>query len=156
MTPLIPIIGLVGGGVFAYKRAKKKKGLTPQRQQIYQSAIKNEKDPEKLKTLATAFDKEGMKPYGDELRKRAALRSMPPAQQQAYGEAFAKGMTSQDPSAVHRLADAFHAKGAYGAAQHLRDYAKGLSSKVASIFHHHTTTPPAAETPPPPPPEQAT
>ena len=154
MTPLIPIAGLIGGGLIAYKRAKKKKGLTPQRQQIFQSAIKNETDPTKLNTLAAAFDKEGLKSYGDELRKRAGLRSMTPLQKQTYGEAFTKGMASTDPSAIHKLADAFHLKGAYGAAQHLRDRAKGLSAAVSNIFHHHHTTPapaPTEETTTPPP-----
>lgn len=148
MGPLIPVVALAVGGGLAYKRAKAKKGMTPERQKIFQSALKNVTDPVKLENLAKQYDKEGLRAYGDELRKRAKLRAMPPEQQKARDTAFRKALSSTDPAAVQRVARAFHKEGAYGAAKHLNDYAKGLSQKVLGIFHAPRPTPPAPQAPP--------
>jgi hypothetical protein len=133
MTPLIPIV-LGAGALFAYKKAKKKTGMTPERKKVFEAAIKNLEDPKKLRALAATFDKEGLKAAGDELRKRAKLREMPPKKKEQRRQAYKKGMSSSNPEAVNKLATAFQAEGAYGAAQNLRDYSKGISAKVTSIF----------------------
>ncbi len=135
MAPIIPI-ALGAGALLAYKKAKKKKGMTPERKKIFEEAIKHLDDPAKLRKLAASFDKEGLKEAGNELRKRAQLREMPEPVKQARREAYKKGMSSTEPAKILKLANAFHKEGAYGAAQNLRDYAKGISSKVTAMFHH--------------------
>lgn len=142
MTPLIPIV-LGAGALFAYKKAKKKTGMTPERKKVFEAAIKNLEDPKKLRSLAATFDKEGLKAAGDELRKRAKLREMPPKKKEQRRDAYRKGMSSSNPEAVNKLAAAFQKEGAYGAAQNLRDYSKGISAKVTSIFSAPRTTTPA-------------
>ncbi len=141
MTPLIPIVAAAVGGGIAYHRAKKKKGMTPERRKIFQNALKNVKEPAKLRDLAKTFDKEGLRAAGDELRKRAKLREMPEPVKKARSEAFRKGMSSKDPNGVLKLAKAFRSEGAYGAAKDLADYAKGLSARVANIFQSPKPTP---------------
>ena len=140
MSPLviIPILAL-GGGV-AYTRAKKKKGITPDRRKIFQNALKSVKDPKQLRSLAASFDKEGLRVYGDELRKRAKLRELPDKVKEQRSSAFRKGMSSTTPAAITRLAQAFHREGAYGAAKDLRTYARGLSDRVANIFQSPRVT----------------
>jgi len=129
---IVPLgIGALAG--LAWWRSKRKPhGMTPERKKIYETALESLKEPDKLRSLADAFDKEGLKDEAIMLRKRAALRELPPASKEARKAAFRKGMSSSDPKAVHALAVAFHKQGATGAAQALKKYAEGLP---------HVTTP---------------
>lgn len=126
--PLLPllVLGLAGGAAYTVSR-KPKAEMTPDRQVIFQTALESVADPAKLKAMADVFESQGLKEQADLLRKRAALRSMPPDVKEERRAAFQAGMASQNPVAVNRLADAFEAEGALGAASALRDYAKQLS-----------------------------
>ncbi|MGH9966571.1 MAG: hypothetical protein ACREBG_01890 [Pyrinomonadaceae bacterium] len=123
--PLIPI-AVVGLGGYAWYRAKKRKGMTPERKKIYDAAMKSLKDPAKLNALADAFEKEGLKNEASQLRKRAKLRGMPDGVKAARRDAFKKCMQSKDPNAIEKCAKAFEKEGATGAATKLRQYAAGL------------------------------
>lgn len=132
MVPLIPIaLGI--GTALAYRKVRNKKGMTPERKKTFETALKTLTDPDKLETLAAAFEKDGLKAEGAELRKRAKLRRLPKEQQQARRQAYKKGMSSSDPEKVRTLAQAFHKEGAYGAAQQLRNYAKGLLNNIPMV-----------------------
>lgn len=126
--PLIPIVvtGLVVTSYTVVRKRSSVRGMTPQRQMVFDHAIKVLKDPIKLRALADAFRKDGLKAYADLLDKRAALRELPEDVKEARAKVFKTFMTSTDPVAIHKVADAFSAQGATGAATALRDYAAGL------------------------------
>lgn len=128
MISLIPAV-LAGGLGLAFLRARKKK-MTPERKKIFESALKTMKEPEKLIKLATAFEKDGLRAEGGELRKRAKVLSMPPAKKEEYRQAYKAGMKSADPTKVKKLASAFHKQGFYGSGKNLRDYAQGLVDQM--------------------------
>jgi hypothetical protein len=109
--------------------------MTPERKKVYETALESLKDPEKLRSLADAFDKEGLKDEAIMLRKRAALRELPASSKEARKAAFRKGMSSSDPKAVRVLATAFHKQGATGAAQALKKYAEGLPQPTTPEQH---------------------
>jgi hypothetical protein len=124
---IVPIVAGLGTlGVAYWKVKHRKPKLTPERKKIYTEALKSLKDPVKLRSLASDFEKEGLTHEAAMLRKRADLRAKPPTQKEAHVEAFKKGMQSKDPKAVHTLADAFAKTGALTAASKLRKYAMGL------------------------------
>jgi hypothetical protein len=126
MLPAIPIV-LGGAAAYAaFKKWRKPSGMTPQRKQIFEAAMRTLKDPSKLRELAASFEKEGLKAEAGILRKRAALFSAPPAVRQARLQVFKQAMSSTKPEAVRVVAKEFHKKGAYEAASKLRNYAKGL------------------------------
>jgi hypothetical protein len=125
MLPLIPI-AVVGLGGLAIWKSRKHHGMTPARKKIYETALRTLKDPEKLRTLAKAFDKEGLKDEAIMLRKRALLREMPPDIRAKRQEVFSRAMASKNPAKVENVAQAFHKEGAVGAAANLRKYAAGL------------------------------
>lgn len=131
--------------VFAALR-NSKKGITPERQVVFEDAMHKCKDPTKLRKLAETFDKEGLKdPFGDMLRKRADLRALPEATKKARRDAFHKAMATTDPTKVpvlERMADRYEEEGCTGVAYQLREYAKGLKGQ-----------PPVQATPPEPEPK---
>ncbi len=123
LIPLV-ILGLTAGaGVLAVKRPV---GITPERKKVYEEAFKSLKEPEKLRELAEAFEKEGHKNEADMLRKRALLREAPPEVKQARRAAFKKAMASTNADAVRAMGDAYLSQGASGAARALYQYADGL------------------------------
>lgn len=122
--PLIPVgIGLLAGG--AYWKHKKRKGMTPERKKIFEAAMNTLKDPNKLRKLSDAFDKEGLKNEATLLRKKALLRELPEDKKVARRKALKAGLKVSSPADVHKvekLANAFHNEGALGAAQRLREH----------------------------------
>ena len=100
--------------------------MTPERKNIYEAALKTKLPAEKLRALADAFEKEGLKEEAEMLRKRAALRDAPPNVKKDRRIAYKKGITSKDPAAVEQLAGAFQKMGATSAALNLKRYAAGL------------------------------
>jgi hypothetical protein len=100
--------------------------MTPERKQIFETALRTLKDPEKLRILADAYEKEGLKPEAEMLRKRALLREMPADVRARRQQAFGAAMRSKDPAKVEAVATAFQREGATGAAANLRKYAAGL------------------------------
>ena len=123
--PLLPATVAVAAALAAW-RYKRKRGLTPERRVIYESALKLVKDPAELRQLAKTFADEGLKAEADMLNKRAALRELPDSVKAARRQAFKDGMASKNPAAINKLADAFEKQGAVGAAANLRKYAAGL------------------------------
>jgi hypothetical protein len=129
--PSAPVIVICLALVAALKSGKK--GITPERQVAFETAMHKCKDPAKLRSLADTFDKEGLKdPYGDMLRKRATLRELPEDVKKARRDAFRKAMQTTDPTKVpvlERMADAYEEEGCTGVAYKLREYAKGLKGQ---------------------------
>lgn len=128
MFPLIPVV-IVSGSALAFWKAKHKPKMTEQDKKIFEAAFKtlnSADDAEKLEKLAKAFEKKGFRAEAGELRKRAKIISLPPAKKKEYRDIAKKAMASTDPNKVKNVAQAFHAKGMYGTAKNLRDYALGL------------------------------
>ena len=127
--PVIPIVVIGLAGLAWHQSSVSKKGImTPQREMVFNNALKTVKDPEKLRKLADAFECESLPAQATLLRKRAALRELPNETKEARREAFKKGMKSKDIAGVEKLAGAFEGEGATGAAEALRNYAKGLAA----------------------------
>lgn len=124
--PIIPVAGVALLGAAAVRQYRKRDKMTPESKRVFEQAMKTLKDPAKLRTLAAAFDKEGLKPQGDELRKRAAIFAAPPKVQEQRRQVFKKAMNSNNPVAVKKVAAAFQKVGHYEGAQKLRNYARGL------------------------------
>jgi len=131
---IIPIIIASLAGLAFWKASSDKtpeKGtITPDRQAIFEAALNDLKDPAKLRAMAQVYRREGLEAYADLLEKRAALRELPDDVKDARKDAFQKGMSSDDPAAVAKLATAFEKEGATGAATALRKYADGLQKGV--------------------------
>jgi hypothetical protein len=125
--PVVPIVvvGLAGGALWRVKRVKYGV-MTPDRKKVFEDNLKSQKDPIKLRTLADAYQKMGLKTEATELRKRAALREAPESLKKQRAAAFQKAISSSDPAKVHTVANAFHLIGAYEAASKLRNYARNL------------------------------
>lgn len=133
MLPLI-VTGVAAATGIAWWRAKHKKGLTPERKKIYEAAMKSSGlSPDKVRALADSFEKEGLKEEAANLRKRAALMELPPDVKAARRKAYKRGMKSNDPAAVTKLANAFHKEGALSAAQSLHKYAAGLKKSGGKV-----------------------
>ena len=127
--PLIPIaIGSTFGAAIGLylRKPSKPKGMTPERQRIYEAALNSLKDASKLRTLADAFNKEGLTEQGNLLLKRAALRELSPQEKQANQAKFKNALKLTNPAEVLKIAGEFDEKGCTGAAYNLRNYAKGL------------------------------
>lgn len=128
--PLLPIV-VVCLGAAAYHKTTSKKGpgkgvLTPERQHYFETAIKDLKDPEKLRNLAKTFREQGLPMHADMLEKRANLRAIPEAKKKERRAIFKRAMKSTDINAIRNLANAYEREGCTGAAKELRDYAASL------------------------------
>lgn len=128
MFPIVPVVvvGLAGGALWRVKKLKYGV-MTPERKEFFEKSLKL-KDPIKLRTVADSYQKMGLKTEANELRKRAALREAPKELKDKRTAAFQKAISSTDPNKVSVVANAFHAIGAYEAAQKLRNYARHLIS----------------------------
>ncbi len=126
--PLIPVA--VGGliAIAAVVQAKRAPKMTEERREIYESALRNLKDPEKLDELATVFTQYGLVREGTLLKKRANLRRLPEAVKIERRAIFKKAVTSKNPNAVLSVAAAFENEGCTGAAVNLRRYAAELQA----------------------------
>ena len=126
-------IGFLGG-----KRYEVVKGMTPEQKKIYEEALKTLKDPTKLRKLADEFERNGFKDEADLLRKRAALRELPPEQKAIRREAFRKAIsvgkdgkvTQEQIDRVKKMAHTFHLQGATGNAAALLSHATGLQKLI--------------------------
>lgn len=126
--PLVPLAAaaVLAPIVWGLRKRRPAKGLTPERKKIFDAALLRLKDPEKLKSLATTFKKEGLKREAELLEKRAALRTLPVETQKARRAVFRKALSSKNKAGIMKVADAFRDEGATGAAAALRAYAAGL------------------------------
>ncbi len=104
--------------------------LTPDRELIYNRAINNLQDPEKLRKLAAGFKEQGLKPQAEMLEKRAALRDLPRDLKKERRAVFKKLMLSEDPKKILEAAAVFDDQGATGSALALRERAAHLQQKL--------------------------
>lgn len=134
MIPLIPL-AIVGMGVLALRsRAKQDSSyagqyhgiLTPERTEVYNTAMNKCKDPAALNAIAGEFEKQGLHGHAIMLRKRANIPNLPPEQVQAYRQAYQSAIKSNDSVGVKRVAAAFHGEGMTGSAEALYKYAAGI------------------------------
>jgi len=125
MIPFLPAaVAVLAGAAFFLK--KKGGGMTPARLTIYYTALNSERDPVKLRALAKTFKAEGLDAEAAMLEKRAKLRELPPEIKAARRQAFKDAMNSQNKDAILGMAQAYENEGATGAAEKLREYARGL------------------------------
>jgi hypothetical protein len=130
--PLVPVtIGALAGLAYLRGQAQKKGVFTPERRIVFETALATLRDPESLRKLADAFDKEDLRAQAAILRKRAALRELPREKQLARRAAFRKAMSSKDAEKVEAMSRAFREEGCTGAAEALERYASGLRGTFA-------------------------
>lgn len=124
--PLIPAAGVALLATAAVRQYRKRDKMTPESKRIFEQAMKTLKEPAKLRTLAAAYEKQGLKAQAAELRKRAAIYDAPPQVKEQRKQVFKKAMNSTNPVAVKKVAAAFQKVGHYEGAAKLRSYARGL------------------------------
>ena len=134
---LLPILvlSLIGGGY--YVKTKKdnvpsKGTMTPERVLIFETALNQVKESDKLRNLAKAFREQGLGPQADMLEKRANLRDLPSEVKAGRREAFRKAMASSDPVAVENMVALLKKEGAAGAADKLSEHAKALRAQYSA------------------------
>jgi hypothetical protein len=120
------VCALMGMAIANVTPSNRKGVMTPKRQLIYESAIASTKSPDDLRALADAFDGEGLKPWAEMLRKRAALRELPQATRNARRAVFREAMASDNPDGIDKTAESFEHEGAVDAAKALRDHANAV------------------------------
>lgn len=131
LAPLPLAIMALGGTAYYVKTKRDKAGansgvMTADRQAVFETAMNQVAEPEKLTALANTFHGEGLHEQARALRSRAVLRGLPEDVKKARKEVYKKAMNSTNKQAVRSVAVAFHGEGATGAAQALMDYANGL------------------------------
>lgn len=127
MGPLLPVL-VLGGAAVAWWKKPWAKRMTPERKVAYETAMKTLKDPAKLRQLADAFEKEGLKKEATMLRRRAGYIELPQEVKDKHRAVFEKAMASTNPEAIENIAKAFEAKGQTTVAGVLRNYAAGLKA----------------------------
>ncbi len=129
-APILLPLTAAGGVAYLYwkNRTHPSVAMTPERQKVYEAALKDLRDSAKLRTLAEAFEKEGLAKEADMLRKRAALYELPKETQVARRQVFKAALKSPNVHGVEAVADAFEGEGATGAAEALRIHAAALRS----------------------------
>jgi hypothetical protein len=135
---LVPaaIAGLAG--IAAVVQGKRQKvAATPAtvaaRQAIFEAALNDVKDPNKLRVLADAYHAQGLHAEGTMLQKRAALQELPASVKEARRDAFRKAMSSKNVPAILEMATVYESEGATGAAENLRKYASGLADQTVEV-----------------------
>ncbi len=127
--PLV-VLGLVGtAGVVQSRRSRPvDPGTLAQRQCIYETAINEIKNPQKLRELAAVFRSQGHAAEADMLEKRARLQELPPEVKEQRREVMRKLLASTDIEKICQGANIFEQEGSTGVALQLRKYAAGLAA----------------------------
>jgi len=126
---LLPLLLLSGAGWFGFKKYKEHKAFSPARKAAFERAMNDTAATSaSLRSLAEAFEKEGLGDHARALRKRAALKEAPEPIKAARRAVFQKGLNSTDPATVEKIAAAHEAAGATGAAEALRLHAETLKA----------------------------
>ena len=124
------ILPIVIGSVLVLgvaKAVKDRRGvLTPEREKTFKAAMESIAEPEKLRTLADAYEKVGLPEYADMLRKRASLRTLPKEVKDEYKQAVQTALSSTDKDAVANFVAALEQRGMTGNAAKVREYLAGL------------------------------
>lgn len=151
--PLLPIVVCCLGAAAYHQSSKRSKGpgkgiLTPEREHYYNVAIREVKEPEKLRLLAKTFREEGFPVHAEMLEKRANLRAIPADKKKERRAIFKRAMNSTDATAIRNLANAFEREGCTGAAKELRDYAASLpvATPVAEVKPVEPSSPKPVQT----------
>lgn len=127
MIPLIPALLAGGAAWFGHRAYKRRKALTPERKAVFDKAINTEDaTPTYLRSLADAFEAEGLTKEAKLLRQRAALKEAPPEIKAKRREIFTKAMQSTNVDAILEVAKAHEKIGATGAAEALKQQAEAV------------------------------
>jgi hypothetical protein len=126
----------VGGGFLLWQMLKKNSSptfgaLTPEREEMFRNALEHLQDPERLNSLAEAFEKEGLKAQGAILRRRAVWRARNTETKAAHEAIFQKALKSENVEAILDVARAFEAMTATNKASQLRERVQMLKNKAA-------------------------
>lgn len=124
--PLTAGMLIAGWMAFRKQTAAQFGQVTPEREEVYLNAMEHLRDPLKLKAMAEAFEKEGLKLQGKMLRKRGEWRARNTTQRVAHEEVFQKAMQSDNPSAIIQVARAFEGMTATVKARKLYERANAL------------------------------
>lgn len=142
----IPVPAIVIGiAVVAAMKKPKQVGMTPERKVVYETALRELKDPIGLRKLADVFEEQGLNAEADILRKRAKLRELPKEVKDARRAVFRKAMASKNPDAVETVARAYYNEGCAAASAKLFSYAKGLRAQPDTAKVPEETTLPEPE-----------
>ena len=118
---------LVGGAW--YKKHKSLHGkMTPERERMYEQALKEVRNPAKLRALAKEYRKNGLSEAATMLEKRAGLKELPTAVKEQRSAVVSKLLSSKDKDVVRTMAASFEGEGAVGMAARLRAYADTLEN----------------------------
>jgi hypothetical protein len=124
---------LLGGAVAHTSGVSAQRGeLTPKRKLIFQRAMETIKDPKDLVKIADAFAAEGLKDEALALRKRAKLRGLSKEERDKRSYAYKKAMSSDNPEAIDKLADAFLHDSSFTAARNLKEHANAVRAAQAA------------------------
>ncbi len=127
---LLTLIAFVAAG--RRKKAPPTEAQQAERAVIFDTAINQVKDPEKLVALAKSFREEGLTAEAILLEQRAALATATPEEKAARTAIYKKALGSKNPVAIREVATAFDDIGATGCAVSLRLVAKGLEDAAAT------------------------
>jgi hypothetical protein len=124
--PLGAGVGVLLGGIVAHQMTKPKAEMTPRRALIYTRAMESIKTPADLNQLADSFASEGLHVQANMLRKRAALRNLPPAIAAQRRLIFRKAMCSDNAQAIRNVGSQFAEQGSTDAAKMLFAHATAV------------------------------
>lgn len=131
---LIPIAVVLGTAtLYRIYRRPRRVGMTGKRRQIYESALVTLKQPEKLRSLAAAFEGEGLIAEADLLRKRASIKELPKSKREERRAIFRRAIQSSNIPAIRAVADEFRAAGCTGAAANLYAHADSLIEQAEAM-----------------------
>jgi len=129
-----PVGGAAGaalGGLIANVKAPQRGQMTPKREMAFQTAMAST-DPNYIKGVADAFAGEGFDAHAALLRKRSALRSMPPHIQEVRKNAYRQMMASDNPDQIRHVAATFEGEGSTDAAANLMAHADAVTAAHAA------------------------
>lgn len=140
----------IGLGVALIASMKKKHDnrhgiMTPERQEMFNSAMEKLASGEKLMKLAKAFEENGLHVQANLLRRRAIWRNRNVQQREQHDEVFNKAMESTNVQAILKVAASFEGMTATQKAAALRAHAQLVQQKqkaANSIPRNTAPTPP--------------
>jgi len=122
----VAAIAALAGGAWYKKRKTLHGKMTPDREKLFQQALRETKDPLKLKALAKEFRSHGLNAPAEMLEKRAALKELPTEIKDKRNAVVTRTLALKDPKIVKTIAASFEGEGCVGLAQKLREYADSL------------------------------
>lgn len=143
-------------GVAALWNSRRPGEMTERRDAIYRKCLRGEVSVEDMRAIANAFEKTRCYPQACMLRKRIALKELPPEGQERMREHFEKGMASKNGPGVLYLAQTFDDCGATRSAAKLRRHAQALAKAAAPVAEPIVTPEAPSEPPSSEPPSERT